>query len=327
MKANLVHFLTWTVLLCSCRLSARAQQPPQFNNIQVLTNREIALSFTAPTGINYRIEAADRLPEWKGLVTLPTTTLTSLQHTDSAGPFLPGRYYRTLVAETNAFTGDHLQTTNGDLIIHPLFHASFLMSWNGNIIYSDPADDATFQGRYAQMPKGNLILVTHSHTDHFSSSRIDSVRTTNAIIVVPQAVYNGLTLAQKALAIVLTNNTSTNVLGITIDAIPAYNSYHPTNTCNAYVLTLGGKRIFISGDTGNTPEMRALQNIDVAFVCMNLPYTMTVTESTNAVRSFLPKVIYPYHYRDDTGATANAATFKQRLGTAPGLEVRLRKWY
>jgi L-ascorbate metabolism protein UlaG (beta-lactamase superfamily) len=83
----------------------------------------------------------------------------------------------------------------------------------------------------------------------------------------------------------------------------------------------------VSGDTGNTAEVRALQNIDVAFVCMNQPFTMTINEATNAVRAFRPKVVYPYHYRDQSGATTNAASFKQQLGTDSGIEVRLRKWY
>jgi L-ascorbate metabolism protein UlaG (beta-lactamase superfamily) len=93
------------------------------------------------------------------------------------------------------------------------------------------------------------------------------------------------------------------------------------------VITLGGKRIYISGDTGNAPEIRALTNIDVAFVCINQPYTLTVSEATNVVRAIRPKVVYPYHYRDSDGSTANAAAFKQRLGTDLGIEVRLRKWY
>ena len=121
--------------------------------------------------------------------------------------------------------------------------------------------------------------------------------------------------------------TVTNVLGLTVQAVAGYNSYHPIGANNAHVVTVGGKRIFISGDTGNVPEIRALTNIDVAFLCINTPYTMNAIEATNCIRAMRPRVVYPYHYRDDTGATTNAAAFKQRLGMDPGIEVRLRKWY
>jgi L-ascorbate metabolism protein UlaG (beta-lactamase superfamily) len=112
-----------------------------------------------------------------------------------------------------------------------------------------------------------------------------------------------------------------------VQAVAAYNSYHPFGSGNAYLLSIGGRRIFISGDTGNTSEMRALANVDLAFVCMNQPYTMTVAEATNAVTAFHPKVVYPYHYRDSGGATANASLFKQRLRPDLGIETRLRNWY
>jgi L-ascorbate metabolism protein UlaG (beta-lactamase superfamily) len=147
------------------------------------------------------------------------------------------------------------------------------------------------------------------------------------VIVVPQAVYNSLTTVQKTLAVILTNGASTNLLGLTVQAVPAYNANHALGSGNGYVVTIGGRRIYASGDTGNISEMRALQDIDVAFVCINQPFTMTVNEATNAVRAFRPKVVYPYHYRDQSGTVTNAAAFKQRLGNDLGIEVRLRKWY
>lgn len=117
------------------------------------------------------------------------------------------------------------------------------------------------------------------------------------------------------------------MLGLDVTAVPAYNSYHPYGSGNGYVLTIGDRRIYISGDTGDVPEIRGLTNIDVAFVCMNQPYTMTVSQATNVVRAIRPKVVYPYHYRDAAGTTMNAAFFKQQLGLDLGIEVRLRKWY
>lgn len=305
-----------------------AQQPPQFTSVRRLTNSELALTFSGPVGTNYRIDAGTTLSNWTALVTLATNTATSLQYTDSAAPFLDGRFYRaTELTGTNIISGDHLATTNGDVVIHPLFHATFLMTWNGINIFNDPADDGSFQSRYVGLPKANLILVSHSHGDHFSSSRINSVRATNAIIVAPQAVYNSLSTALRTNTIVLTNGASTNILGLTVEAIPAYNANHSLGSGNGYVLTLGDKRIFISGDTGNVAEIRDLANIDVAFLCMNTPFTMTPAQATNCVRAFRPGIVYPYHYRNDTGTQTNAAWFKQILGSDPGIEVRLRRWY
>jgi len=306
-----------------------AQQAPQFTGIQPLTNKENRLILSAPTGRSYRIDVATNVTDWAGLVTFPTNVTTSLQHTDSAAPYLPIRFYRAAqLVGTNIMSGDHLATSDGDVIIHPLFHASFVLHWNGKVIFNDPDDDPAYLSTYQGLPKADLVLISHDHGDHLSSSQIDAVRGPNALIIAPPYVYtNNLSVAQRSIAIVLTNETSTHVLGITVEAVPAYNANHPAGRGNAYVLTLGDKRIFISGDTGNTVEMRALTNIDLAFVCMNQPFTMTLTEATNAVLAFRPSVVYPYHYRDSSGATTNAAAFKQRLGTDLGIEVRLRKWY
>ena len=307
--------------IAACWLSA---QSFQFTNVQPLTNKEVMLNLTAPTGHAYRLESSTNAIDWSGLMTFTTNLTTSLQHTDSAAPYLPTRYYRaTQLTGTNLISGDHLTTTNGDVIIQPRFHASFVMQWNGLMIYNDPAPSATYVG----LPKADLILVSHTHSDHFSTAHLDVVRGVGCIIVAPQAVYNALTAAQKTNAIVLANGASTNVLGLTVSAVLAYNGNHPVGTGNGYVLTIGGKRIYASGDTGDQPEIRALADIDVAFLCINRPYTMTANEATNCIRTMRPKVVYPYHYRDDTGATTNAATFKQWLGTDPGIEVRLRKWY
>lgn len=332
MKMRRLQFLVWPCLFGGCAgwlLWLPAQEAPQFTGVRRLTNNEIALTLNAPTGLSYRIDAARDLADWNGLVTLPTNNTTSLQHTDSAAPYLNARFYRaTRLTGTNIVSGDHLATTNGDVIIHPLYHASLAMSWNGKTIYNDPDDDPAYEFTYQGLPKADLILVSHSHGDHFSTTKIEAVRGTNALIIAPQTVYNSLTAAQKTKAIVLNLGNSTNIMGLTVQAVYAFNANHsPLGFGNGYVLTIGGKRIYLSGDTGDAPEIRALTNIDVAFHCMNIPFTMTVNEATNAVRAFRPKVIYPYHYRDQSGATANAALFKQRLGTDLGIEVRLRKWY
>jgi L-ascorbate metabolism protein UlaG (beta-lactamase superfamily) len=287
-------------------------------------SREIALTISGQVGTYYQLESARNLSTWDEMATLATGAGASLVYTDSAAPFLQTRYYRVQELNgTNFLTGDHLATTNGDVLIQPFIHASLVLGWQGKIIYVDPTNTLG----YAGIPKGDLVLVTHAHSDHFNTAAINAVAGTNSLILVPQDVYNQLLPAQKSSAHALAYGATTNVFGVDIQAVPAYNSYHPFGTANAYLLTLGGRRIFISGDTGNTPEIRALTNIDLAFVCMNQPYTMTVSEATNAVTAFRPAVVYPYHYRDQSGASGNASTFKQQLRSELGIEVRLRKWY
>jgi len=330
MKVRRWFFLVVVCLACAIGLVwLHGQQSVQFATVRRLTNSEIALTLNAPTGATYRIDAAITLPDWTALVTLPTNVTTSLQHTDSAAPFLDGRYYRAMqLTGSNIISGDHLATTNGDLVIHPLYHASLVLSWNGVIIYSDPGNESAYDATYRGLPKADLILITHSHSDHFVTSKIESLRKTNTLIIGSQTVVNLLTQSQKTNAIVLGYGDSTNVFGLNVEAVYAYNSNHsPLGFGNGYVLSLADKRIYISGDTGDAPEIDGLVNIDVAFLCMNIPYTMTVSQATNAVRSFRPRVVYPYHYRDQSGATTNAARFKQILGTDAGIEVRLRKWY
>lgn len=323
----------WPLLLLAFTLAGgsgagrAASTNAEFTAVQRLTNREMFLRVTAPTGGQYRIAVSTNLPVWQPLVTAVNAGVN--QHTDSAAPYLPARFYRAeLLAGTNALTGDHLATTNGDVVIHPLFHASLVLGWNGTIIYTDPDDDSAFMARYQGLPKADLILITHSHGDHYSAGQISNVRGSNAVIIVPQAVYDRSDFAPfRPSAIALPYGASTNVLGLRVEAVPAYNGNHLSPINNAYVLSIGGRRILISGDTGDVPEIRALTNIDVAFLCMNRPFTMTPNEATNSVRAFRPRVVYPYHYRDQSGATTNAAYFKQILGTDLGIEVRLRPWY
>ena len=300
----------------------QAQQPPQFARIQSLTNREIRLELSAGAISRYRIDTADQLGPWTPLVTLAGAT--SLLHTDSAAPFLPSRFYRAEeLTATNVMTGDHLVTSEGDVIIHPVYHASVILGWNGTTIYVDPGDSAS---RFTGLPRADLILLTHEHADHYLAATVNAVKGSNAVILATSAVYAAMPSNLKALTAVLTNGATTNFLAMTIDAVPAYNlttTHHPGGRGNGYVLTLGGTRMYLSGDTEDIPEMRALSGIDVAFLCMNLPYTMTVSQAVSAVREFRPKVVYPYHY----SVTSNATSFKNQLGTDLGIEVRLRKWY
>jgi len=299
-----------------------AQDTPRFTTIQPLTNKEIALNLSISNGLAHRIDVSTNPAAWIPLVTLPGA-VNSLRHTDSAAPYLQQRLYRAeQLSGTNFLTGDHLVTTNGNVVFRPLYHASFVMSWNGKMIYNDPDSTANYQG----LPKADLILISHDHGDHFDGGTINAVTNLATQIVVPLYVYNNnLSVAQRAIAIVLTNGASTNVMGMKIDAIPAYNSNHPLGRGNGYVLTIGDKRIYISGDTGDVPEMRALPDIDVAFLAMNLPFTMSVSNAASAAREFRPKVVYPYHHSGNPATDLN--DFKRRVGQDLGIEVRLRKWY
>jgi L-ascorbate metabolism protein UlaG (beta-lactamase superfamily) len=174
----------------------------------------------------------------------------------------------------------------------------------------------------------NLILVTDIHGDHLNAETLKGLAKEKTQIVVPQAVAEKLPSDLKSKLIILSNGQKQEIQGVTIEAVPMYNltqdrlKYHSKGRGNGYVVTLGGKRIYISGDTEDIPEMRALKNIDVAFVCMNLPYTMTVEQAASAVKEFKPKIVYPYHYRG-----SDTEKFKQLVGPDSGVEVRLRDWY
>jgi L-ascorbate metabolism protein UlaG (beta-lactamase superfamily) len=298
-----------------------AAQEARFTGVERLTNREMRLTFSAPTGFNYRIDVSTNLTSWVSMVSFPIGAGTRLQ-TDSGVPFLPQCFYRAeQLTNSGLLTGDHLATTNGDAVIHPGNHAGFALSWNGHAIYVDPVTNV-FQG----LPAADLILITHDHGDHLNQTTLNAVKAANARIIAPQAVYTALSPSLKSITTVLTNGMSTNLLGARVEAFPMYNlgasPYHPRYKGNGYLLTLADKRVYISGDTDNTPELLELNNIDVAFVCMRPPYSMSMSVAASAVRSFQPRVVYPYHYLGN-----DTAVFKQLVGADLGIEVRLRPWY
>jgi L-ascorbate metabolism protein UlaG (beta-lactamase superfamily) len=304
-------------------------QDAQFTNIIRLTNREVALKFVAPAGANYRIDASTNLSasntlRWNSLLTLQSAGVN--QHTDSAAPYVNSRFYRAeQLTNANVLTGDNLVTTNGDAVIHPIGHASFVMSWNGKMIYNDPTNGGA---AYASFPRADVILVSHSHGDHYDINTLNAVRGPTGVIVVPQAIYSSTAFAAlRPNAVPLQYGQTTNILGIHVEAVPAYNGNHLYGVNNAYIITLADKRIFTSGDCGDGMEIRGVTNIDVAFLAMNLPFTMNAASATNVIRAMRPRVVYPYHYRESGGVVTNAATFKQWLGADLGIEVRLRKWY
>ncbi len=225
---------------------------------------------------------------------------------------------------------DIVATAKGNLTIQPVFHASLVLEFNKIAIYVDPTQGADV---YKDLKKPDIILITHIHGDHFDMKTLNGLDLSDATFVVPQSVAGKMPAEWKNKIVVLNNGSSTTQHGIPIRAIAMYNMpgdstvHHPKGKGNGYVLNLGGKNFYISGDTEATPEMRSLKNIDVAFVCMNLPYTMDVEEAANGVLEFKPKIVYPYHYRTP-GGFSDVAKFKSLVNAQnTSIDVRLRNWY
>lgn len=215
---------------------------------------------------------------------------------------------------------EEFKTSAGTLKITTVQHASFLMEAGGQVVYVDPA-----QGSFDGLPQADLILLTDIHGDHLDAGMIAKVRKAGTQIVAPSAVAKTVTGA-----VVVNNGESKTIGAWKIDAVPMYNLkrgpsagqlFHDKGRGNGYIVTYGGMRIYIAGDTEGIPEMRALKNIDVAFVPMNLPYTMPPEEAAEAVKAFHPKVVYPYHYQG-----SDLKVFESALAGS-GVEVRIRNWY
>jgi L-ascorbate metabolism protein UlaG (beta-lactamase superfamily) len=226
-----------------------------------------------------------------------------------------------LLAYAAADTAQVFPTSAGQVKITPLHHASKLIEAGGKTIYLDPAKPVKFSG----LPKADLILITDIHGDHMDPDSIKEVSKAGTEILAPPAVVQTVTTAEP-----IANGGTKTWQNWTIEAVAAYNLkrgpepgklFHDKGRGNGYVLTYGGKRFYFSGDTEGVPEMRALKNIDVAFVCMNLPYTMPPDEAADAVKAFHPKIVIPYHYRG-----SDLSVFQKGLA-GTGIEVRLLGWY
>lgn len=212
-------------------------------------------------------------------------------------------------------------TSAGTVRITPIYHASVLLQAGGKNVYVDPVHPGNFDG----LPQADLILITHDHGDHMDPSTISRLSKPGTQVMAPQVVVEKVPGATP-----IANGETKQWGKWTIEAVPAYNLkrgpspgafYHPKGRGNGYVLTYGGRRFYFSGDTEGVPEMRALKNIDVAFVCMNLPFTMTPDEAADAVKAFHPRIVIPYHDRG-----TDTSIFQRDLqGT--GIEVRILNWY
>jgi L-ascorbate metabolism protein UlaG (beta-lactamase superfamily) len=267
---------------------------------------------------------------------------------------------------------DAIATAKGNAIVHPIGHASVLITWDNKKILVDPAPSAMTGGTggggggggaggggrgaaaggggaaaggrgaaaappppplseaalapFKALGTPDLVLITHTHGDHFNVQVLTAVAGPNTVLGVPQAIYNMLTPELKAKATIMANGDTSMLSGIEVQAVSMYNitperlRNHPEGQGNGYVVTLGGKRFYFAGDTEETPELKNLANIDVAFIPMNLPFTQTPEAAGAWVRDFKPKIVYPYHF-----GTSDLNPFVSWVGNVS--EVRIRKWY
>lgn len=231
-------------------------------------------------------------------------------------------------ASAAAHGNNVFKTPAGDITVHPISHASMVLETPKGTIYVDPVGEPS---AYSAFPKPDLVLITHHHGDHFKPETLAAIVTDNTQMITNAEVLGKLDDGMKAKASSVANGGEAMFKDLKIEAIPAHNltqrrmQFHPKGRDNGYVLNFDGFRVYISGDTEDVPEMRALKNIDLAFVCMNLPFTMSAKAAADAVVEFKPKVVYPYHYRGRDGGTQDPAEFAKLVSEAS--DVRLGKWY
>lgn len=225
---------------------------------------------------------------------------------------------------------DQIQTTKGNLIIQPVFHAAVVFTWDNKTVYVDPYGGAK---AFAGLAAPDLILITDIHPDHLDPATLKAIETGKTTFIVPKAVADQMPADLKSKCVIIGNGEKTMQKGIFISAIPMYNlpeapdAMHTKGRGNGYIINFGEKIIYISGDTEDIPEMRSLKKIDVAFVCMNLPYTMDVKQAASAVLAFKPTIVYPYHYRGKDGMS-DTNEFKKLVNAGNDkIDVRLRNWY
>ena len=224
----------------------------------------------------------------------------------------------TALAIFPAMAADRFPATGGDIEITPIVHASVQVEHAGKVIHIDPWRS----GDYSSAKPADLILVTDIQNDHLDAEAIGKIRKSGTVVLIPPAAKDSFPEGTP-----IANGETRTVAGIKVEAVASYDllpgaPFHPKGRANGYIVTLGGKRLYFAGVSECTPEMQALQNIDVAFVSVYLPNErMTPTAAAACMKTFRPKVVYPYHYR-----TGNIQTFKDALKGEP-IDVRLPDWY
>jgi len=222
--------------------------------------------------------------------------------------------------------GDSYKTSNGELNIYPVSHASFIIKTADAVVYVDPVGGTEM---YAGFPAADLIIVTHHHGDHFEAHSLEGLIGDSTLLITNPKVSELLTGRLKLRANAMGNGDKKDALNIGVEAVPAYNTtkdrltYHPKGRDNGYILSIDGARVYVASDTEAVPEMRALKDIDIAFVPMNNPYTMEVNQAADGVLEFAPKTVYPYHHR---GSDINEF---EKLVNAGGKAISVVKadWY
>ena len=220
-----------------------------------------------------------------------------------------------------SFETDMFPTSAGELSITFLGHASLLIAFTGKNIYIDPYGQVA---DYSKLPKADFILCTHEHRDHLDPQALAAIRTPTTLLVL-----NPTGAEQIENSIVMRNGDKQIVAGLPIEAVPAYNllhkredgkPFHPKGLGNGYILTFGNTRLYLAGDTENIPEMKNIHEIDIAFLPMNLPYTMTPEMAADAAMKFKPRILYPYHY-----GNTDTSRLVELLQKEKGIEIRIRK--
>jgi len=224
-------------------------------------------------------------------------------------------------AHAQGLEKDVIRTSAGELSVTFVGHGTLIFGYGGKTIHVDPFGKLT---DYATLPKADLVLITHAHGDHLDLAALAAIRRPDTQVVVApdcEGKVEG--------ALILQNGEGKTLAGIEVAAIPAYNlvqkrpdgaPYHPKGRGNGYLLTSGDTRVYVAGDTENIPEMKALEQITVAFLPMNLPYTMTPEMVADAARAFRPRILYPYHFGE-----TDTARLVALLKHEKGIEVRIRK--
>ncbi len=215
---------------------------------------------------------------------------------------------------------DTIKTSHGDLKITFIGHGTLMLTFDSKIIHIDPVSR---EADYSKLPSTDLIMVTHEHGDHLDQKAIKAISKPET-----ETVLTRICAEQVEGGIVMKNGDAKTVGGLKIEAVPAYNivherqkghPFHPKGNGNGYVITLGDKRVYIAGDTENTPEMKKLKDIDVAFLPMNLPYTMTPEMVADAAKALKPKILYPYHF-----GNTDTSRLLDLLKDEDAIEVRIR---
>jgi L-ascorbate metabolism protein UlaG (beta-lactamase superfamily) len=230
-------------------------------------------------------------------------------------------FFATAAHGQEGFETDTIKTSAGDLKITFIGHGTLMFAFGGKVIHVDPFSE---MADYSKLPKADILFLTHEHRDHLDLKALNLIRTEKTQVVLTQNCAQQLEGGK-----VMNNGDTTSIEGLKVEAVPAYNivhkrdsgqPFHPKGIGNGYVITFGDKRVYIAGDTENIPEMKGLKEIDIAFLPMNLPYTMTPEMVADAAKAFKPKILYPYHYGE-----TEPSKLLGLLKDTKEIEVRIRK--